>query len=123
MSQIECSEVGWAYTAGFFDGDGTLYLPRQRNEAFRVEFSQRSTEDWVLIEIQDFLAKEGIDSKLYKWKTMGGFQSVLKVFRRDDVIRCLISLAPYVIVKREILLKAMTMMEERVPDAFAEAVS
>ena len=47
--------VNWSYVAGFLDADGCIFVPSTGKGAVRVEFSQRKSASWVLVEIQDFL--------------------------------------------------------------------
>jgi len=110
----DCKDINWAYVAGFFDGEGTIVIPERG--AVRVEMSQRSQNDWVLHEIQMLFESHGIHSKIYQYeakKGTGVWQTYLRVWRGKDGMRVLKFMLPYLIVKRERALEAISELESR----------
>lgn len=119
--------VNWSYVAGFLDADGCIFVPEDGKGAVRVEFTQRQSESWVLVEIQEFLESHGISTKTYENYQKSSFKTQphvkLSVYRHQDVIYLLTKLRPSLIVKLSKATEALRLLNSRqIPVRYYEEV-
>lgn len=92
--------ITWAYIAGFFDGEGSVFQARPRISAL-VSIVQ--AEQHVLQEIQQFLVQHCIPSVVRAKSMCSTYrkpQWVLSISKNADTIKFLSHILPYLQVKR-----------------------
>jgi hypothetical protein len=101
--------MSWEYLAGFFDGEGTVYLPSTGTAIGpRLSIAQSGTEGLaVLTEIGQFFAEQGIKSaiarrKHHKPRLVEGSRPVwmLSMAKRADVEIVMSRLLPFLRIKK-----------------------
>lgn len=112
--------VSWSYVAGFTDGEGHIAIKKANTDgtSFGIVLYQNIDADWVLHEIQMFLAEHEIDARLYEAKrpkdsrhpTVGMYLSIRRV---RDVYRFLENTLPYLIVKRPAAIRVLKAIERK----------
>lgn len=96
--------MDWSYVAGYFDGEGTAGLWRQRKYGYLARISWCNTHEESLRAIQAFIGC----GHMSKPRTHGlGSKPVfvLSVSRRADIIRVLDAMMPHLIIKRDVSAK------------------
>lgn len=94
--------MNWEYIAGFFDGEGCVsHLKNQ----WRISVGQNTKE--VLQEIRDYIGY-GTIYKEYSTQYTQGVHYRLQIFRKKEVYAFLSTILPYVIVKKERVMYALT---------------
>ena len=92
---------GWAYVAGFFDGEGHL-----RSTGLGKYFVLTQSSRRVLDEIAEFLREHEIRSAIYEAKHSNPKWSPsvfhLYVTRTPDIIRIIENIRPWLIVKKQV---------------------
>lgn len=88
-------EYFWSYIAGFFDGEGCIYVNKENR--IRIEISQKRT--FVLEEIMKFLNTEGITSIISYSKNDKA--SELRINKHREIMDFLEKILPYTIVKKQ----------------------
>lgn len=119
--------LGWAYIAGFTDGDGCITTRTRVNTTrpnavdYRISWSQKEDNDWVLDEIQSFLEARGMS--VYRNTRNTGFhgapQTQILIQRKLDVRLALIRMLPYLIVKKAAALDALEIINRPVQNQAA----
>jgi len=96
-----------SYIAGFFDGEGTLNISSNR---WRISIPQ--THFGVLNEIKEFVGYGNI----YKTKKKKGHHKdawVYTVSDRNDVLRFLLMIEPFIIVKKDFVNNQILLLKEK----------
>lgn len=89
--------ISWQYIAGFFDGEGNIYLFRDSHrERARIQISQKKR--YVLDKIKEFLKEQDIKSIIadYEYATPS-----LRINRKSEVLDFLKKVLPFLMVKKE----------------------
>ena len=111
--------MNWDYIAGFFDGEGCVWIQRSSTTGRKrrhptVSIAQSQPGFLALCAIEDFLKKQGIDSKIYEAKYKDskhrGHYYALRVHRRDSVCKFLSNIFERCLVKRLVISKALSWM-------------
>jgi len=104
--------MNWAYIAGFFDGEGSIYVPMGQKYVTNVFISIYQSDQGVLLRIQRFLAAHGIHSKVRLEKRVRKTpdrviskkaQYILDFSKKESAYIFLRSIRPYCIVKKQII--------------------
>jgi hypothetical protein len=103
------SQMNWNYIAGFFDGEGYVFIPADGRGCVRVEFAQSLPQTHVLLEIQEFLEARGISTKFYLYGTKGS----LKVFKHESAMAILEQLSKRTVIKRSRVDEALALLKSR----------
>lgn len=95
--------MNWDYIAGFFDGEGCIWIKHNKkgHPAPYVSISQK--EEAVLQEIASFLQQQGINARVYTTKK----EVRLQIGGRQSVRLFLLKLRKKVIVKKEKLIEVL----------------
>lgn len=98
MSQTLRGECGWAYVAGFFDGEGHI-----RPDFGHLVFTQTTRP--VLEAISEFFSSMGIRSAIYSTKKKregwAPYTFRLYVTKTDDCVTIMRGMRPWLIVKNQ----------------------
>ena len=100
--------MNWSYIAGFFDGEGSI--THNNGIGFRITIPQTNEE--VLNEIRNF-AKVGYVIKLKKRKAHWKDSWLYYIASKKDVLVFLKKMIPYLVLKKEISLKAIYSLKEQ----------
>lgn len=109
--------ISWAYTAGFLDGDGWVSGGSRnlnsRTRAYVVGFTQKRTEDRVLLAIRDFFIARGISAPL-SYRNVKSPRVPVVVEMTNLVIKeqrslalALEGLLPHLVLKRDLAATAL----------------
>src|ERR1700674_4526865 len=103
----------WAYIAGFTDGEGNIAMGGSRGMRPNIQIGQSGdVGKKILTTLSEFMSLHGISAPVYKRKGIGGgvvdkrsgksYQDawVIVIFRKQDALKFLIAILPYLQVKR-----------------------
>ena len=115
--------MDWQYIAGFFDGEGCIFIssrkdictyPSRHNKSYnclhrmvRITLSQNDIE--VLEKIQEFLTLNNIISSIYT--NPNNIQHQLYISKHDSSLKFLENILPFVIVKKIKTLEAINFIQ------------
>src|SRR5271165_5715887 len=105
--------MNWAYIAGFFDGEGSIYKNGTKcpdgSISYTATLPQAESRKIILERIRDFLSSQQIDSKLYNRDKNGIPRSekhermfILKINKRESVKAFIWGMLPYLVAKKAI---------------------
>ena len=101
--------MNWQYIAGFIDGEGTIFI---KNNRFRITVTQTNKE--VSMAIKDF-ALCGNVAEITKRKSHWNDCWVYYVCNIEDIYNFLAMTLPFLIVKKEAALYALSYLKEELP--------
>lgn len=89
------SKEEWAWLAGFFDGEGCIQILQNRSGSYlvRLSLSQRDPEPIDKIH-------QMVGGLRYRCQVPRGMRHDWVMVKYSDVIRVLLGMAPYLVVKR-----------------------
>ncbi len=111
-------QMDWRYLAGFTDGDGciTIETSKGKYRYSRLRWSQKASDSLVLGEIARFLRSEGLKvserNVSAAWKGHRYPQCELGITNAEDTRRALREMVPYLIVKKQRAMEALTVLDE-----------
>lgn len=106
----------WAYLAGFTDGDGciTRECSKGKYPYARVRWNQKQADGAVLLEIGEFLRQQGVKLTERNFSVARAGhrypQMELGVTNADDTLTVLEGILPYLVVKRERAIEAISLL-------------
>jgi hypothetical protein len=108
-------EVNLAYVAGFLDGDGAIMAEIEKRQDLRegiririvVQFSQKTTHEFVLEHIQNILDNIG---NIHRDNKSG---SSLRIKNQEKAQQVLQDLMPFVVAKREQISLALKLLASK----------
>jgi intein/homing endonuclease len=109
--------MNWAYVAAFLDADGSIMTPGSSRYCC-IEWAQHTKNNHVLYEMREFLARWGVDGRIYIYRT--NQCSVLRVRRNDDVVFCLQKVLPWLRVKESKALETMKFLQQKDAQQFCK---
>jgi len=98
--------MAWSYIAGFFDGEGSLV---HNKKGFRIFITQTNQE--VLEKIKTF-TNFGYVIKISKRKPHWKDSWLYFIAKQEDIYQFLISTSSLLIVKKELILKAIPQLKD-----------
>lgn len=88
--------MDWGYVAGYFDGEGHVAMHRQRGRSdMSTALVWTNTHEASLVAMREFMGL----GRVYRVKTRPIY--VLRVARRNEMLRALERMLPHLIIKRE----------------------
>lgn len=113
-TDIKGKKICWAYVAGFFDGEGNIFV---RPGTVQVNFTQG--KDWILLLIKCFIESkcDVYRSQFYSNKRAGKGRGRVSWTNAHDVKQILKKMLPYLKVKREEAIKTLQKIERMEPRA------
>jgi len=101
--------ISWQYIAGFFDGEGCISTHDKaspnRNNIQAITIVQKVDSNFVLEEIQKFLAKRNIPSHLYNSRSAGNINwkptHALTISGKKEQLAFLRWIKKYLVVKKD----------------------
>lgn len=107
----------WEYLAGFTDGDGCITREWGRGKKYphaRLRWAQKQSDAAVLFDIAEFLRTQGLKVSTRNFSVAyAGHrypQMELGITNADDTCRALEAMLPYLIVKRERAIEAVSLL-------------
>lgn len=96
--------INWAYLAGIFDGEGNLCMPFGAKNTLLMSITQAGpTGIKLLTEIQEFLASNGVKSRIESGRPIEGRQIVYRLLLGSIGIETFVKCTmPFLIVKKVI---------------------
>lgn len=93
--------MDWSYIAGFFDGEGCVHLHKRKCRGWRRCLTIGQKDPEPLEVIQEFLYKQGINLRFYKYSNNGNAFYTLYVSKIRDIEKVIRNILPYLVIKRE----------------------
>lgn len=114
------SRVTWEWLAGFTDGDGCIHIPEiavKRPSQIKVTWYQRSSEGWLMEEIELFLAAYLVNTRRYihHGSKISGEMIHLTVGNRIDTQLVLEELQPFLVLKQNKANRALELLKFQPP--------
>jgi hypothetical protein len=109
-------KFSWRYLAGFTDADGYITAQMQGDfiVAARNGWSQTSSAEWLLLEIQEWLAEKGVASSFNRECDRWGTKSCrLRVQKKESAKIVLNRMLPYLVLKQDRAREVLDLISEK----------
>jgi len=108
--------MNWAYLAGFFDGEGSVYFPKKRFGHVSPQLDIVNTNHQVMLSIKRYLDRKLTKTiRIERQARSGNHKDIwrIRITNHNDVLFICKKLIKYSIVKRDIISKAIDFIENR----------